>query len=64
MVALEPHTVDYNLFGPWGGPWGVLGGLGGSWGPWGGLGAPKWVRGLISSQINMALQFLGILLAI
>ena len=46
---------------------GDLGGLGGSWGllgALGGLGAPKWVRGLISSQINMALQFLGILLAI
>ena len=46
---------------------GTLEGLGGSWGllgALGGLGAPKWVRGLISSQINMALQFLGILLAI
>ena len=45
------------LGGDLGGSWGVLGALGG-------LGAPKWVRGLISSQINMALQFLGILLAI
>ena len=44
-----------------------MGGLGGSCGllgALGGLGAPKWVRGLISSQINMALQFLAILFVI